>query len=286
MMKSSVLGVSLLAVMIPCISAQHDISDFDWNSIEPSTSLNYTSCYGEHKCTKLLVPLDWLEPDTNPARVTLAIIARPAVVPETDPSFGGSIIVNPGGPSGSGVSFVLRAGEVIQHTADGNKKYEILSFDPRGVGFTTPTADCYRDEFARNIGSLEDRAMGPPDSGLDVLRRKLALSKGFGSLCEAGSGKDGIYGYVSTSSVVRDMVEIVDKLHELRDTSNSNSPQEQRLELRTAKELPRIQYWGFSYGTVLGNYFASMYPGRVGRMILEAVEDIYDYYNTVSDGLF
>ncbi|KAH6884196.1 TAP-like protein-domain-containing protein [Thelonectria olida] len=271
----------LIATLASLVAAAVDVSDFDWSVVEPSTSLNYTSCYDGHKCAKLLVPLDWLNPETNHAQVTLAVVARPAVVAESDASFGGSIMTNPGGPSGSGVGFLLNWGERLQRQADSDeRKFEIVSFDPRGVGLTEPNADCYQSEFARGAFVLEDRAMGTPDAGIDVVRRKMSRAGAFGRLCETGDETNNIRGFMSTSSVARDMVALVDKLDELR--KEDGSEREERLELRSSQsrdETPRLQYWGFSYGTVLGNYFASMFPGRVGRIILEAVEDPYDYVN-------
>ncbi|KAI5456007.1 TAP-like protein-domain-containing protein [Mariannaea sp. PMI_226] len=280
---------------LPCLvslgAVAANVSAFDWSVVEPSATLNYTSCYNGHKCAKLLVPLDWLNPTTNTARVSLAIVARPAVVPETDERFGGTIIVNPGGPSGSGVSFLLGWGALLQREADSEEsKHEILSFDPRGVGLTEPKADCYGDEFARGAFVLEDRAMGAPDSGIDMVRSRLARANAFGQLCKAGQDtEEHIYAFMSTSSVARDMVAVVDELDKLHKETIAASDQasdeleRQRLELRSSEpardETPRLQYWGFSYGTVLGNYFASMFPGRVGRMILEGVEDPYDYNN-------
>ncbi|KAK7916872.1 TAP-like protein-domain-containing protein [Apiospora marii] len=300
------------------------ISDFDWNTVTPSTSLNYTSCYSEtYKCAKLVVPLDWLASESvadldnnnTTSAVTLALIARPATVPASDPRHGGTILVNPGGPSGSGVGFMLRASEVIQRTADSEalgRHYEILSFDPRGVGLTEPRADCYGgDEFARGTAWWTDRGLGAvgesgEDGGqgdLDRVRRAMARAKGFGRMCEGknrGAGREGgIWGFMSTSSVARDMVAIVDKLDELRKETLAGSAAtttrtgaddegetQQRIELRSADNdteadpTRRIQYWGFSYGSALGNYFASMFPGKVGRVILEAVEDVNDYHSS------
>ncbi|KAI1379138.1 TAP-like protein-domain-containing protein [Hypoxylon crocopeplum] len=286
-MKSALL-VGLTAALFGRYTAAQttpDVSAFDWSSVQPSTSLKYTICYDTYKCTKLSVPLDWLSDNNNATsasnstadRVILAIIALPAVVPESDPSFGGTVIVNPGGPGGSGVQFLLEAGPTLQNTTDGTKHYEILSFDPRGVGFTEPKADCYNDEFARSITTIELRAMGALDSSLDAVRRQTALYGARGQLCAAGPD---IHRYMSTSSVARDMVEIVDKLDELRKLNGTalNSRGMRRIRQRQDSDVPRIQYWGFSYGTVIGNYFASMFPGRVGRMVLEGVVDVHDYY--------
>ncbi|KAK9419981.1 putative TAP-like protein-domain-containing protein [Seiridium unicorne] len=281
----------LLASHLALVAAYPKVEEFDWTTINASTALDYSPCYNAtHKCAKLTVPLDWLD-TSNPKRVTLAIITRPATVNESDPTFGGTIIVNPGGPSGSGVDFVLRAGEVIQRTVSSDThKFEILSFDPRGVGLTEPFSDCYRDEFARATGTLIQRGLGAPDEGDHVVRRLYSLAQAFGELCTHGAdGEDDIKYFMSTSSVARDMVEIVDKLAELRNdeekqqqTMGQEANEQRRLELRSGANAvdstPRINYWGFSYGTVLGNYFASMFPGRVGRVALEAVEDVDDYY--------
>jgi pimeloyl-ACP methyl ester carboxylesterase len=255
-------------------------SDFDWTTLTPSSTLNYTTCYHDFKCARLHVPLDWLN-TSNPSLVTLAIVALPAVVPEDDPSFGGTIFTNPGGPSGSGVDFLLGSGEKLQQMTDSeNRKFEILSFDPRGVGETLPRADCWQDEFARKAFNTEELAMEAPDEGSSIVGRNFARSKGFGKLCEksTGNSEDDIRDFITTSSVARDMVEIVDKIDELR---NPPSDDHVQLELRTEKDLPRLNYIGYSYGTVLGNYFASMFPGRVGHVALEAVVDVHDYHNGV-----
>ncbi|KAL8372541.1 hypothetical protein RB595_002057 [Gaeumannomyces hyphopodioides] len=84
---------------------------------------------------------------------------------------------------------------------------------------------------------------------------------------------DRIFEHMSTSDVARDMVEIVNQLE--------RQPGQRRVELRSngSDPTPRINYWGYSYGTILGNYFASMFPGRVRRMMLEAVVDVQDYYS-------
>lgn len=277
---------SLAALGSAALVGALEHSDFDWATLTPSPSLNYTTCYKDFKCARLLVPLDWLD-TSNPSRVTLAIVALPAVVPEDDPSFGGTIFTNPGGPSGSGVDFLLRNGAGLQRMTDSeNKKFEFLSFDPRGVGETLPSADCWQDEFARKAFNTEELAMEAPDEGSSIVGRNFARSKGFGKLCErgAGSSEDDIRNFITTSSVARDMVEIVDKIDELRNPPSDDD--DAQLELRTEKDLPRLNYIGFSYGTVLGNYFASMFPGRVGHVALEAVVDVHDYHNGVGPPLY
>lgn len=261
------------------------VDDFNWTSVEPSSTLGFADCYNAtHRCAKLQVPRDWLDPDNvaNPP-VTIAIIVRPAVVDEDDPSFGGTIITNPGGPGGSGVDLVLSSGLKLQRTADSeHKKYAIMSFDPRGVGLTTPSADCHSDEFARGVWKLENRAIGPLDKdNVAAVRHKAARAVAFSQLCDEAGGEHGIHRFMSTTSVARDMVKIIDDLDGIREKWKKDTA-EDRVELRSELKPARLLYWGFSYGSALGQYFASIYPGRVGRMLLEGIVDLDDYTRAVS----
>ncbi|KAK1485506.1 hypothetical protein CTAM01_12456 [Colletotrichum tamarilloi] len=253
------------------------ITDFDWDTITPARKLEYHPCYKDYQCARLSVPLDWLD-ETNEHTVSLAIIKLPATVPDDDPSFGGTVFTNPGGPGGSGVSMLLRNGHDMRRTlSGGSKKYEMLSWDPRGVQFTTPVADCYEDELARDTDNIQRLAIGPLDASPDALRRQWARIQGYGRLCTEKPGNGSIIPFATTASVCRDMVEMVDKIDELRKKEAAASQPEQSLELRKVKDVPRIQYWGFSYGSILGNTFASMYPGRVGRLIVDGIADSNDY---------
>ncbi|KAJ0332344.1 hypothetical protein COL5a_002054 [Colletotrichum fioriniae] len=253
------------------------ITDFDWDTITPARKLEYHPCYKDYQCARLSVPLDWLD-EANEHTVAIAIIKLPASVPDDDPSFGGTVFTNPGGPGGSGVSLLLRNGHDMRRTlSGGSKKYEMLSWDPRGVQFTTPVADCYEDELARDTDNIQRLAIGPLDASPDALRRQWARIQGYGRLCTEKPGNGSIIPFATTASVCRDMVEMVDKIDELRKEKAAASQPEQSLELRKVKDVPRIQYWGFSYGSILGNTFASMYPGHVGRLIVDGIADSNDY---------
>lgn len=260
--------------------------DFNWTAITPSPHLQYHPCYDDFRCARLSVPRDWLDTD-NAKTVALAVISLPATVAPDDPSYGGAIITNPGGPGGSGVDFARGDAHLLRNMTDGKKHYEILSFDPRGVGSTTPRADCFgrRRLLARDAWILEWRGGGGLDASESALRRSLALFDGFGGLCEATDRDEDVLAYVSTASVARDIVEIADRVEEHRRAETLDA-------FRDAAQSPmdggvggskyggtpsRVLYWGFSYGTVLGNTLASMFPGRMGRVILDGVVDIHDY---------
>ena len=250
-----------------------------WADLVPSKDLNYTSCYeGRLKCTKLTVPINWLNPEAETkTKVHIALAVLPAVVDEDDESFGGTILINPGGPAGSGTDQVAQGGAEIQRIADGDKKFAVMGFDPRGVGQTDPPADCWRDPLYRLFYDRKDRALGDPIRSDESLHMALARAEGFSKRCEqVGEEADyDILEYMSTSSVARDMIHIADKMEELRTGKTIDDD--------TAEEdKPRVLYWGLSYGTVLGNYLASMFPGRMERVLLEAVVDVHDYYEGVS----
>ncbi|KAH8200474.1 hypothetical protein TruAng_005367 [Truncatella angustata] len=258
-------------------------ADFDWDSITPSHNLTYAPCYEKFQCARLLVPLDWQD-ESNPHTVALAIAKLPATVSDHDPTFGGTIFTNPGGPGGSGVDFVLRAGEKLQNATRGNRNYEILSWDPRGIAFTSPNADCFQgDTAARDLAELQLRTIGGLDASENALRRQWARAQAYGQLCElAAKNASSILPHLTTPSVVRDMVAILDQIHAGRDAAAvahmDEDVRERRIELKKREaDVPRIQYWGFSYGSILGNTFASMYPGRVGRLIVDGIADADDY---------
>jgi pimeloyl-ACP methyl ester carboxylesterase len=271
----------------------NDERTFAWQDVEPTKDLRYRPCYDGLECARLKVPLDWQNLN-NTGTVAIAIVKLPASVPQDDPMFGGTILTNPGGPGGSGVSFLQKYGKLLSGVlSGGEKKYEIMSFDPRGVMFSTPRADCFGgDPLARDAFMLELHGLGTLGAGADAMVRNFALFKAFGGLCEKRDGEDDIMQYVTTASVCRDMVEIVDRIDELRKKEiavrrlDSEGSLQHPMAIEdgegTEKDMARLQYIGFSYGTVLGNTFMSMFPGRVGRLVIDGVDDAYDYMKTVS----
>ena len=315
---------------------------FHWEHITPSAKLKWHPCHYDLMCARLLVPLDWTNPSDG-RQVAIAMMKLPVITDGDDinttsasnsssphSTFGGTIFVNPGGPGASGVEFLLAAGELLRSIVDtplrspGNNKahnvtttparrYELLSWDPRGVMYTSQV-DCFSgDKEARYTAETQRRNMGPLDGGIDVVRRQHARAQGFGQLCkrtiaDGDRNTSSVLPFLSTASVARDMVAMLDQVHELRReeengkggatersvVSGSGKPRQKTLGLRSDQpsskqgdddneedELPRILYWGLSYGTILGNTFASMFPGRVGRMILDGVADANDYMKGV-----
>lgn len=209
--------------------------------------------------------------NTTSQTVAVAIIMIPATVPVTDPSFGGTVLMNPGGPGGSGTQLALDLGAYAQGILDGEKHYEILGFDPRGIGLSMPRADCYKNAFNRAADFAQREGLPSVVSRPEGVSYNFQAAKGQGDLCEE-AGPESIFNYMSTASVARDMLEIVERVAESRPNSAAvfdSGPS-------------KLQYLGFSYGTFIGNTFASMFPERVGRMVLDGVLNAEDYIRGVS----
>ena len=281
----SSLGALAAAIEVNA-DAVNGAQDFNWNSIEPSHQLEYHDCYYGRQCARLILPLDWLN-DTNTDAVNIAIVKKPAVVNHNDSSFGGTILGQPGGPGLSGIDFNLLRGDMLQELIDipEKKHYEILSFDPRGIANSEPRIDCFPG-LPGNIRELETWVNGALDLSRASFSLGIAAAKADALQCEMTHGK--FLSYVGTPNVARDMLAILDNIHDhRRETSAKYEPENNAeegpgsLELRImstkSSRKAKLQYFGISYGTLLGNYFASMFPDRVGRMVLDGVVDADDY---------
>ncbi|HEV7626558.1 MAG TPA: hypothetical protein VGO89_08675, partial [Streptomyces sp.] len=90
--------------------------------------VSWKDCGGGFQCGTLHMPLDYARPDG--ARITMSVLRLPA-----EGQRKGSLLINPGGPGGSGVQFVRDAAR--QYGADLRKNFDLVGFDPRGVGHST-----------------------------------------------------------------------------------------------------------------------------------------------------
>ncbi|KAI1214614.1 alpha/beta-hydrolase [Annulohypoxylon truncatum] len=290
----------------------------EWSDITPSEKLIWQPCfqiYGpDFQCARLTVPMDYHRPLNESAdhpKVHLALVLKPGINRTEDPSsFGESpLLVNPGGPGGSGAGFALSASGLLQ-TAVGRDR-DVIGFDPRGVGATTPKADCFvapDDPFGldgRNVAYMQ--RLGWLTSGHDVgivnssnvaLSKLNARSKALSKLCKRVDdvyGNDSIFRYSNTPNVARDMLSIVHAWDEWRSVpdvkpAKSNQKLEPTDGQQTVTKIEaqdstqgKLVYWGFSYGTLLGATFASMFPDKVGRIILDGVVDADHYVSPMLD---
>lgn len=280
---------------------------FSWETAPALPYLKYEKCYGgDFQCARLELPMDYWNGTTNET-IGLAVIRRPAVVPVTDPRYGGAVLLNPGGPGGSGVFFALSTAEEISRVVDSKdgKFFDIVSFDARGVGLSTPQMRCLEDleeELSWMTRRNEEGILGSSDASFGRLWSMTEAYAGSCSLPPEDERAD-IKKYMTTASVARDMVSLIEAHGEWREqeaarllgkgcacqaAKKSGQPCDDVPEsLRYIKGEESIQYWGFSYGTYLGLTYAAMFPDKIHRLVVDGVVDAYDYRQTLwYDNLF
>ncbi|KAI0153115.1 hypothetical protein GGR57DRAFT_503254 [Xylariaceae sp. FL1272] len=224
--------------------------EFTWSKIAPSRDLEWQSCYdGAFDCARLDLPMDWLDP-TEEERVILPIIRLPAT--ERD-NYRGPVFFNPGGPGGSGVFAMKHRGAHLQTIIGRN--HDIITFDPRGIGAAVPRAECWKRSEQSQLWELQDIGIVNAHPGIvyDIFARAAAFSR----QCETQMmNESNLLHHISTASHARDMLEILNKLgHD------------------------KLKYWGFSYGTVLGGVFASLYPEKVERLVSDGNVDYEEWHH-------
>lgn len=163
-----------------------------------------------------------------------------------------TIVVEPGGPGGSGTSYVWRAGEDITARLS-NGTYDVLGWDPRGVNVSLPSVACYpydadRDRWSAIAGQYRET------SALRTAQLELAdaMNEAVFRACRERHGDLGRF--ISTASVARDMEE-----------------------LRKALGEDELTGYLVSYGTGIGQTYANMFPGSVGRLVLDGTEYVRDH---------
>lgn len=249
------------------------------------------------------MPLNWNSSGSRreDARAAVAIARLPAKVPVTHPNYGGMILINPGGPGESGIDQVISRGRSIQAIVDATyptadvesifdadaKYFDIVSFDPRGVKYTTPSLDCFTDAFSQQMWLLTRTDFGSMFESNASLGIEWARMKALGQSCSL-EDDDGVLRYTNTPQVVEDMLAIVEAHGEWRemntrtmfngDQTSVGETYEALQRSRRQREKEMLQYWGVSYGSLLGQTFAAMHPERVGRMVIDGVVDPDDYY--------
>ncbi|MFE9622038.1 alpha/beta hydrolase [Streptomyces sp. NPDC006527] len=203
----------------------------------PAAKLTWKKCAtADHprlQCAFLKVPLD--HRSRSGKQITLAL----SRVPHTAKRYQGPLLVNPGGPGGSGLTLAGFVASALPK--DVAAQYDVIGFDPRGVGRSTPALNCGPGHF------------GPvrPDSlpGTEAVERaNLERARSFAAAC--GQKYASVLPYLDTRSAARDLDAI-----------------------RRALGAPRLNYFGYSYGTYLGAVYAKLFPQRVRRLVLDSVVD-------------
>jgi pimeloyl-ACP methyl ester carboxylesterase len=199
----------------------------------PVLVLDWGSCHGGFQCATARVPLDYRHPDG--AKISIAVIRHLA----TDPAHRlGSLFINGGGP-GVQDDGLVSSYQVIPAAL--RASYDIITFDPRGFGASTPI-QCFPTRAAENILLAPINGYYPAGAHqISVWERTWAA---FDAHCARNAGP--VLYHDSTADVARDM----------------------NL-LRQAVGDPVLNYAGLSYGTGLGASYANLFPGTTGHMVLD-----------------
>ncbi|MEI5525436.1 alpha/beta hydrolase [Streptomyces brasiliscabiei] len=235
-------AVAVLALLGAGLPATVAGADDDKDDRQPDLSrfhrqkIKWSKCEGlemprDVRCGKLTVPLDYARPSAGTLDLALARVRGTG-----DPR--GSLLLNFGGPGGPGVpELAYDGGDFMDLT----KGYDLVSFDPRGVGRSSPVS-CGDGTGAALEATDDGDDANDPRTALKQLRRAAAA-------CEKNSGP--VLPHIGTRDAARDL-----------DV------------LRAALGDKKLNYLGFSYGTRLGAVYAAQFPDKVGRMVLDGVDTL------------
>ncbi|MFT4185887.1 MAG: alpha/beta hydrolase [Micrococcaceae bacterium] len=205
--------------------------------------LNWQSCENGMYCATMQAPVDWNNPKGD--KVSIALIKTQATGQKQ-----GSIVMNPGGPGSSGYDWV-KDSAMSTISSKVTQSYDIVGFDPRGINKSDGIKcldDKQHDTFRTNTANMDS------DSGLAKLRTEY---KSIADSCKKNSGP--VLGHMDTASVARDMDLI-----------------------RALIGEQKLNYLGFSYGTLLGATYANLYPEHVGHVVLDGAVDPALSYSEVT----
>lgn len=195
--------------------------------------ITWIDCEDSFQCTSFVVPIDYSNPSNGIMNIAVTRL-------QGDQSFGNALIVNPGGPGGSGIEYAQAAEYIMSESLLRN--FDVVGFDPRGVGQSTPI-DCLSDKETDKYIAMD----GSPDDQAEIDETE-AFVKQFGNECAKKSATT--YAYIDTVSAAKD-IDI----------------------LRALLKNGKLNWFGKSYGTFLGATYAELFPQNVGRMMLDGAID-------------
>ncbi|KAI1746482.1 Alpha/Beta hydrolase protein [Xylaria castorea] len=231
---------------------------YGFDNIEPSANLTWTPCFDDFTCSRLEVPLDYSNTSLGTTSVAFIKLAGKNATVESP-----SIVLIPGGPGGSGVDLLLTyqniAGQIF------GEQYNFVSFDPRGVNNSGLSLDCFSGNTEARLAFNRLYSTGVTNTSSTSLEEQYYSSSIYGEWCNDAVENESPHGYyVTTPAVAHDLLTFIEA------------------EAAVVSQLPsdaRLWCYGISYGTVIGTTFASMFPDRVGRMILDGIMNAEQYYD-------
>ncbi len=232
--RRSVGGLLVAALsVLPVLAAQPAVAA----PARPAAAIGWQACpdLPRLQCATVAVPLDWARPAG--ATIDIALVRRPA----DDPAHRvGSLVINPGGPGGSGVG-IVKALEFVPDLfpAGIEQRFDLVGFDPRGVGEST-AVHCGLPVFDPAVSQFPSDEAG--------FRRLVARNRALGASCRAATGP--LLSHVDTTSAARD-IEVI----------------------RAGLGEGKLNFLGLSYGSMLGTAYAELFPRQIRAMALDGAVD-------------
>ncbi|KAJ4468855.1 hypothetical protein J3R30DRAFT_3554813 [Lentinula aciculospora] len=274
--RTIIISAVLLIVIFALINFRTHISQFYQQSTSLLT-LNLELVTGEihwHECVpavdnvdcgRIIVPKDYFNAEVGTASIALARY-KAKKFPRR-----GSVFLNPGGPGGAGTKLPITTGSALAKLIGDD--WDLIGFDPRGIGSTRPATRCFSSQssstvlFANTVieqgitvSSIAD--LSSPllfDELVEQHRQFLAVKEAHAKLCGEMMGDE--LRYMGTATVVRD-IDFMSKTIEGEDE--------------------KINYWGISYGSILGAYLVNMLPHRIGYTVIDGIVDPVSWSNEPS----
>ncbi|GIF62931.1 hydrolase [Asanoa ishikariensis] len=205
-------------------------------------TIEWTSCEGlgdQFQCARVPVPLDWDEPDGE--QIELAVMKHLASKPDERI---GTMFIDPGGPGQSGVGLVGDSGEELDAWGDG--RFDLVGWDPRGTNDSSPVR-CFTS--AEEEAAFWDGVSIPstPEESAAYQRKTVELAK------RCGEVSGDLLSHITTADTARDL---------------------DRLRAGVGEE--RITYVGLSYGSLIGQTYLNLFPGRVRAIVMDGIVDAVD----------
>jgi pimeloyl-ACP methyl ester carboxylesterase len=215
------------------------------SAASPVSSLRWGSCPGriypdlvdgDEQCAALVVPLDYRHPH-NGRTVTLEL----SILRHTSSArhYKGVILANPGGPGDGGLDLPDQLGPFVPHNVGAD--YDWIGWDPRGVGASKPAIRCEPGYFSGPRRSYVPRSAS-------LVHYWLKRSRAYAQACERKY--PALLDHMTTKDSARDMESI-----------------------RRALGVNQISFYGYSYGTYLGEVYSTLYPRHVRLMVLDSNVD-------------
>jgi pimeloyl-ACP methyl ester carboxylesterase len=189
------------------------------------------------ECTRIRVPIDYAAPEAGAAE--LGLLRQQATGDKI-----GSLLFNPGGPGQPGLSLVTYLSDGLVDSPL-SERFDLVGFDPRGVGSSTPTIDCLDDEQWE--AERADVDVDPSPAGVEQTEVE---NREFVQQCIDGSGGAQFLANIGTRDVVRDLDIIRQVLGD-----------------------EKLSYVGYSYGTRIGSAYAEQFPQNVRALVLDGALD-------------